>query len=62
MQNNDNPYIYEKPLKLGAKRSANRLAGFSAIGLLGLVSWFGGTTIANAQAGNNLSKPKLEND
>ena len=51
MENNDSPYIYEKPLRSerlgqGAKRT-KRLAKLSALGLVGMVGIFGGSAIAS---------------
>ena len=51
MENNDSPYIYEKPLRSerlgqGAVRS-KRLAKLSALGLVGMVGIFGGSAIAS---------------
>lgn len=47
MENNDSPYIYEKPLRSELKQRSKRLAGFSALGLVGMVGIFGGSAIAN---------------
>ncbi len=51
MENNDSPYIYEKPLRSelraqGVKRG-KRLAKLSALGLVGMVGIFGGSAIAS---------------
>ncbi len=50
MENNDSPYIYEKPLRSELKQRSKRLAGFSALGLVGMVGIFGGSAIANTDA------------
>lgn len=47
MENNDSPYIYEKPLRSELKKRSKRLAGLSALGLVGMVGIFGGSAIAN---------------
>ena len=47
MENNDSPYIYEKPLRSELKQRTKRLAGLSALGLVGMVGIFGGSAIAN---------------
>lgn len=51
MENNDSPYIYEKPLRserLGqGANSTKRLAKLSALGLVGMVGIFGGSAIAS---------------
>ena len=47
MENNDSPYIYEKPLRSQLGQRSKSLAGFSALGLVGMVGIFGGSAIAN---------------
>jgi hypothetical protein len=47
MENNDSPYIYEKPLRSELKQRSKRLASLSALGLVGMVGIFGGSAIAN---------------
>lgn len=51
MENNDSPYIYEKPLRSARTKRSQRLAGLSALGLVGMVGVFGGTALANSFVG-----------
>jgi hypothetical protein len=60
MENNDSPYIYEKPLRSSRTKRSQRLAGLSALGLVGMVGVFGGTALANsfvAEKPNETSLP-----
>ena len=62
MENNDSPYIYEKPLRSerlgqGAVRS-KRLAKLLALGLVGMVGTFGGSAIAS----NVVTSPRAAAD
>lgn len=44
MQNNDSPYVYEKPINRDRSR---RFSGIAALGLVGVVGIFGGSAIAS---------------
>ena len=62
MENNDSPYIYEKPLRSSSSKSvkrAKRLAGLSGLGLVGVVGIFGGSAFANTMvASAKASEPE----
>lgn len=62
MENNDSPYIYEKPLRAGLKQRSKRLAGLSALGLVGMVGIFGGSAFANTLAAANPATATSEAD
>lgn len=62
MENNDSPYIYEKPLRSELKQRSKRLAGFSALGLVGMVGIFGGSAIANTMVSANPATTANEAD
>ena len=55
MENNDSPYIYEKPIRSGLKQRSKRLAGLSTLGLVGMFGIFGGSAIANSLVTSNTS-------
>jgi hypothetical protein len=60
MENNDSPYIYEKPLRSSRTTRSQRLAGLSALGLVGMLGVFGGSALANslvAEKPNETSLP-----
>jgi len=62
MENNDSPYIYEKPLRSARTKRSQRLAGLSALGLVGMVGVFGGTALANTLvAADTASEPATAN-
>lgn len=53
MENNDSPYLYEKPIRTRKQSRGTRVAGLTALGLVGTVGLFGGTAIASTIAVNN---------
>lgn len=55
MENNDSPYLYEKPIRTRKQSRGTRVAGLTALGLVGAVGIFGGTAIASTLASNNLT-------
>jgi hypothetical protein len=62
MENNDSPYIYEKPIRSGLKQRSKRLAGLSTLGLVGMFGVFGGSAIANSLVTSNASPTASEAD
>ena len=64
MENNDSPYLYEKPLRserLGqAAKRTKRLAKLSALGLVGMVGIFGGTAIAGNVASSSRTESTIQ--
>jgi hypothetical protein len=50
MENNDSPYIYEKPLR---SKRARRASSLAAIALVGLVGTFGASSIAGSIAASS---------
>ena len=62
MENNDSPYIYEKPLRSENKKRTKRLAGLSTLGLIGLVGIFGGSAIAKTLVSASAETPVKESD
>lgn len=50
MENNDSPYIYEKPLR---SKRARRASSFAAIALVGLAGTFGASSIATSIAASS---------
>lgn len=63
MENNDSPYLYEKPIRNRKQSRGTRVAGLTALGLVGAVGLFGGTAIASTFASNNLTinEPAVRN-
>jgi hypothetical protein len=47
MENNDSPYIYEKPLRSERGRRGTKLVSFSALGVLGMFGIVGGSALAS---------------
>ena len=47
MENNDSPYVYEKPLRARRVKGSKRLPAIAALGLVGLGGIFGGGAFAN---------------
>ena len=47
MENNDSPYVYEKPLRAKRVKGSKRLPAIAALGLVGLGGIFGGGAFAN---------------
>ena len=62
MENNDSPYIYEKPIRSGLKQRSKRLAGLSTLGLVGMFGIFGGSAIANSLVTANPATASNEAD
>jgi hypothetical protein len=62
MENNDSPYIYEKPIRSGLKQRSKRLAGLSTLGLVGMFGIFGGSAIANSLVAANPATASNEAD
>ena len=62
MENNDSPYIYEKPIRSGLKQLSKRLAGLSTLGLVGMFGIFGGSAIANSLVPANPATASNEAD
>ena len=50
MENNDSPYIYEKPLR---SKRARRASAFAAMALVGLAGTLGASSIANSIAASS---------
>lgn len=48
MENNDSPYVYEKPLRAKRVKGSKRLPAIAALGLVGLGGIFGGGAFANS--------------
>ena len=59
MENNDSPYLYEKPIRTRKPSRGTRVAGLTALGLVGAVGLFGGTAIASTIVANNLTADDL---
>lgn len=59
MENNDSPYLYEKPIRNRKQSRGTRVAGLTALGLVGAVGLFGGTAIASTIVANNLTADDL---
>jgi hypothetical protein len=62
MENNDSPYIYEKPLRSEIRQRTKRLASLSALGLVGMVGVFGGSAIANTVVSTSQADATVENE
>lgn len=58
MENNDSPYLYEKPIRTRKQSRGTRVAGLTALGLVGAVGLFGGTALASTIAPNNMTADK----
>ncbi len=59
MENNDSPYLYEKPIRTRKQSRGTRVAGLTALGLVGAVGLFGGTALASTIVANNLTADDL---
>ncbi len=59
MENNDSPYLSEKPIRNRKQSRGTRVAGLTALGLVGAVGLFGGTAIASTIVANNLTADDL---